>query len=783
MADPQNQISPRSDILRLAGISISSDPASGSALWDIIGIEKGDTDKEVRQKYESVRDKLRGLAGLTADQYRARDQLLDRLAEFISSNPKYGKKVADEEKEEEQEEKNQSKGGVPSGSGSPPDSTEVSGSSNLPDLPKNPKPLPTPKALPSGSDSQAKVDYDESPMKPASEVKVDLTSPSTPDIDTGVGSSSSSFPLSSSSSGGSGNPFANLWAWMWRGRGGKKDNLPATTLEIPADGERFIEPAPDANLQEASKSLDRGEIPLPKGTTRVENLTSSGEQIKDEDNEEELTLLERIAAALEGFEDRINDFWDGVFGALGFDSGKREGGTDPRPLPDTELETEEDIKKAKKTRVNETIIELLPPPEVPKTELNKTILETPQPPQQDKTVVKGPGTTKFETPEFEFDAGATVVEGGGGGPGKTTVVEGGDGGGGGAEDLPFPGMTTPDLDGFRSGLAGLFDRIFSALGSSAEQLAQARLHQAQKSKHKAQADIYQYPIDLKEAENELYTAETDLTTATRTGVGVEEAKSKVEKAKAKVEGTQRRGEAAPARLEAAKVAYSKAQDDVETSQNPMNKAFAAFNVLKGSSIGQAAGAVFQGAKDFATGAKDDKPGEAMGGLLGGAGNALMVTGNPIGMAAGALLKVGEAALKSVEQIREFADGLHKANMNFAEFSSSMAEVKAVRQVQEIELSQKRGERRASSAKDLSDAQMEFEQHWSYISDALANIVNALTAGVLRAMAGMASTLTGIEANTSKLPEEGTATFRSIIEEQLDLEARRRLGQDLNRPRL
>lgn len=346
-----------------------------------------------------------------------------------------------------------------------------------------------------------------------------------------------------------------------------------------------------------------------------------------------------------------------------------------------------------------------------------------------------------------------------------------------------PSMTTPDLDGFRSGLAGLFDRIFSALGSSAEQLAQAKLHQAQKSKHKAQADIYQYPADLQAAKDDLYAAESDLTAANASGVGVEEAQAKVERAKAKVEGTQRRGEAAPARLEAAKVAYSKAQDDLEAAQNPMNKAMAAFSVFKEGIGANSAGfkAGVGGISAAFSSAAKGEGGQAIGDLLGGLAGAL-------GGVAGAATGVIGAYFTTGQKLKDFGAAIDSANLKFAEFSAAMATVQAKATIRDIQLSQRRGDRMAPYAEKQVQTQKDFEAEWSEYEDAAMAFFGDLKMfgqeaflSIKQGTDSMIGYLIGIEMNTRKDRPEPAPTFKDIMEEQIQLELERRRGRLPPRP--
>lgn len=355
-----------------------------------------------------------------------------------------------------------------------------------------------------------------------------------------------------------------------------------------------------------------------------------------------------------------------------------------------------------------------------------------------------------------------------------------------ASALKSPDMTTPDLEGFRTGLRGLFDRIFAALGSSADEVAKSRVLHAQKRMHQAQADIYRYPLDKKEATEELETAEAEYTQADASGDPdkIRAAQAKVEKAKAKVAKVEAKGESAPSRLEKAQEAFGRAQEDLERTSNPINKANAAFNVFKEGIGANSAGfkAGMGGISNAMQSISQGKGSEAIGDLLGGLAGAL-------GGVAGAATGLIGAYFTIGQKLKDFGASIDNANLRFAEFSASMAEVKAKATIRDIEISQKRGERMAPYADKQVETQKDFEEAWSEYEDAaMAFFGDVKMLGQKAFMDIKSSTdsmldyLMGIEGNTRpKQKDELPGTFKNIMEEQLKLEAERRRGRIPPRP--
>jgi hypothetical protein len=101
------------------------------------------------------------------------------------------------------------------------------------------------------------------------------------------------------------------------------------------------------------------------------------------------------------------------------------------------------------------------------------------------------------------------------------------------------------------------------------------------------------------------------------------------------------------------------------------------------------------------------------GSVAGIGAAMGIPG--AGIAAG--------LVEATNKLREWTNSLHNSNMQFAEFSSSMAQVQAQHEVRAIQLSQQTGEARAGSAKSLSEEIDKLNQNLAPMENAWANFKN------------------------------------------------------------
>ena len=107
----------------------------------------------------------------------------------------------------------------------------------------------------------------------------------------------------------------------------------------------------------------------------------------------------------------------------------------------------------------------------------------------------------------------------------------------------------------------------------------------------------------------------------------------------------------------------------------------------------------------------------------GIGSIMGAVGGPVGQVGMLFAKLAEKTLVAVDFMQKYADSLHKVNMQFAEFSGSMAAVKAQQEVRDMQLSQERGERRANSAEYLAKGKSELARSTSQGEDFMGRLNN------------------------------------------------------------
>ena len=88
-----------------------------------------------------------------------------------------------------------------------------------------------------------------------------------------------------------------------------------------------------------------------------------------------------------------------------------------------------------------------------------------------------------------------------------------------------------------------------------------------------------------------------------------------------------------------------------------------------------------------------------------------------------LAKFGNAITDSVGTVRRWADQMHYGNMQFAEYSASMALVQARQQVRDIFYEKERGDARSDTAERLAEARSRFRQSTAGLEDAISNFFN------------------------------------------------------------
>lgn len=123
------------------------------------------------------------------------------------------------------------------------------------------------------------------------------------------------------------------------------------------------------------------------------------------------------------------------------------------------------------------------------------------------------------------------------------------------------------------------------------------------------------------------------------------------------------------------------------------------------------------------------------------------------MPARLMLKFGAAMAESVDRLREWTDSLHEGNMQFAEFSGAMGAVKAKADVDAMQLSRQRGDRRAGDAATLSESRSNLNNKMAPIEDLIskvqgkfATVGNNILAAVIDLPSKLAEKILGKENN-------------------------------------
>ena len=123
--------------------------------------------------------------------------------------------------------------------------------------------------------------------------------------------------------------------------------------------------------------------------------------------------------------------------------------------------------------------------------------------------------------------------------------------------------------------------------------------------------------------------------------------------------------------------------------------------------------------------------------------ALGAMGGPIGEAVAGVAIFAIVLGETLQALRRWGEGLQAANFQFAEFSGSMMFVQQEHELRRMELSMNRGENRAGTADDLSQALDNLNRKLAPIEDAWANFMNRFGAGVLTHLGDVADKLTNV----------------------------------------
>jgi len=125
-------------------------------------------------------------------------------------------------------------------------------------------------------------------------------------------------------------------------------------------------------------------------------------------------------------------------------------------------------------------------------------------------------------------------------------------------------------------------------------------------------------------------------------------------------------------------------------------------VREGQERGGLAGLAQQGLGGLAAGAQRQGPAGGATAFLQGAGNLLSLVPG-VGQTAGAFLNLAGTVVETIDKIRGMARAAHEANMALAEFSPSMAAVKARQDMRDFILNMQKGEAKAKTAEGLAQS--------------------------------------------------------------------------------
>lgn len=145
----------------------------------------------------------------------------------------------------------------------------------------------------------------------------------------------------------------------------------------------------------------------------------------------------------------------------------------------------------------------------------------------------------------------------------------------------------------------------------------------------------------------------------------------------------------------------------------------------------------QGMGDVKDGMLTALTAQRAGDIASGAGQAVFGLGSMEGGGKGNVLRIMGSFIQAVgdgtNSLQDFVKGLHASNVRFAEFSGGMAQVQVNQQMREIELAQKRGDRRSESAELLAKEMNDLNVNLARVEDKWANLQNTFIAALLAAV--------------------------------------------------
>ena len=151
-----------------------------------------------------------------------------------------------------------------------------------------------------------------------------------------------------------------------------------------------------------------------------------------------------------------------------------------------------------------------------------------------------------------------------------------------------------------------------------------------------------------------------------------------------------------------------------------------------------AGRMFEGIGEATQGIQRQTQKNNLGGIGDLVGSAGTVAGAipGIGPVIEGFTTLGKTMIDAIDGLRNFGEGLHDANMQFAQFSGAMMGVMAEKKVAEIGLSAERGDRLAPSAEILAEGLQELQEGIAPFEDFFREFMNEGIGPVLKTIGGL-----------------------------------------------
>lgn len=233
-----------------------------------------------------------------------------------------------------------------------------------------------------------------------------------------------------------------------------------------------------------------------------------------------------------------------------------------------------------------------------------------------------------------------------------------------------------------------------------------------------------------------------------------------------------------------------------TAENKVENNQSQFNVANSGSKDAATGKerlsmLGSGLKDMGVGAfgaktKDGKFAGLQSGaeqgqqIFQGIGNIMGAIGGPVGQVGMIFAKLAEKSIAVIDYMQKYSEELHKANMQFAEFSGSMAAVQAQQDVRDMQLSQERGERRSEAAGYLAEGKSELASATAPWGDMMSNIQSYVGGGIDRLLARLLTPLNFIAEKVGIIStkDDGEGGDQTFLESYFKDEYQKRYGRPI-----